>query len=597
MADIKPLDETPPETQALPTPYRSVPYSPQGFGAGIGASVQQAAEVFGGLARKAKSDADTTATIGAIGSVKGALNTVVLDPVKGYFSLKGDDAIKKRDDYLRAFNDAVTKAESALTNDDQRRAFAQHATTIREEAVRHVYAHESAQMEDVSKAAFAGAADQTMHTIQATVGSPDDLGKQLNDLRTLATAEGQRRFGNNPQAIQSVVAPVMQKAAIDAMEAASSSGNPDVAKGAFDRVQPYLLNHEHHYFAIVEALQQKKIVNDQAMHAVNDALSTTILPGGVVVPRLDAAKLAAAVLAVPEGPLRDQAVKTIEQRQTVFDKVWSGAVGQQVMLAEKEGLDPITGEFSLARVTPQRKLWLQENAPDKLIALRTLDARAQRQDSVEVRQLSAGNYNNLVAELIDPEKRKPFFAKMSPEEFRSYIRDEDKFPGGFTVNAEKLALVQFKGLKDAAGKLEEPIPSAVNELLKAALPVEKNRLPYVGPLHDALQRFVTDYETAHKGVAPTSAEVRQFGADELAKGSVTAVGAVPGFFDFNSVRRIDFQTMPKHADKQFNPEAGGQPETRATAAKTVRSYRYSADRKKRAPVYADGSLGPVEESP
>lgn len=558
MADIKPIFDQPPDTERLPTPYSDVSYSPQGFGAGVGDAVQQVAGVLEQQAKKAKADADATAVIGAIGAAKGVLNTTILDPQAGYFGTKGADAISKRDDFVRQFNDGIGKAESALTNDDQRRAFEQHAIDIREDGLKHIYSHEAAQQEDVSKAAFAGSADQTIRTMQAVVGSPTDLANQLADLHTLAIAEGQRRFGNNPQAIQSVVAPVMQKAAIDTMEAATSSTDPNrppdpgAAAAAFEAVSPYLLNHERHYSAIVQQMKVQQAVKTQVAQLVSGAATTVVLPGGMQIPRLDDAKLDSALLAMPDSPQRGDVEKAIEQRRTILGKLWGQAVGQQVAAAETQGTNPITGAFSLDRVPAPLKLWLQQNAPDKLIALRGLDARQQRLASTEDRQISAGNYNNLVGQLIDPTLRKPVFGQMTPAEFQSFLLDDGKFPGGFTDGDTKRALQAFQKLKGEAGKLEEPVPRAVPEVLRAAFPNDPDGLQqkkYQGLLHDSMQRFVDDYRQTHKGVAPTSDEVRKFGESQLAKGKVEGTGTL---YD-DRVRLIEFQRRDQYAGRRFIP--------------------------------------------
>jgi hypothetical protein len=256
MADIKPIFDQPPETRPLPTPYQDVPYSPLGFGGGVGAGAQQVAQGLSEVYKKAKDSADTSAVIGAIGQARKALNEVILDPQQGYISTHGTDAVAQREKYVDKFNDSITAAASTLTNDDQKRAFAQHVQAIQEEGIRHVYSHEAVQQEDVERAAFAGTTDEARKSMQWAIDNPNDLKKQLDQLRTLATAEGIRRFGNSAAAMQSVVAPEMGKAAISTMEAALASQDPKMAQTAFDAVKPYFLsNHEHVYGNQVRALQ------------------------------------------------------------------------------------------------------------------------------------------------------------------------------------------------------------------------------------------------------------------------------------------------------------------------------------------------------
>jgi hypothetical protein len=232
-----------------------------------------------------------------------------------------------------------------------------------------------------------------------------------------------------------------------------------------------------------------------------------------------------------------------------------------------------SGQFSIDRVPIGARTWLQQNASDKLIALRKEDARAQRIDTGEDRQISRGNYSNLTAELVDPTLRKQKFGQMTPAEFQSYLRDEDRFPGGFTDQDTTRALQQFKSVKTAAGRLEEPIPSAVNEVLKAALPnspLDRNK--YTGSLHDALQGFVDDYQATHKGVAPSSKEVRDFGMKEMAQGKVDDTGV---FSD--RVRLLEFQANPKYEGKTFRPfDENAQPVVRGTVPTVSTKAEYDA---------------------
>jgi hypothetical protein len=494
------------------------------------------------------------------------LNDIILDPDNGFASQKGFDAIANRGDYLKKFQKAVNDAGANLTNDDQRLAFHRQAVLINEEGFRHAVSHEYAQKEDASRAQFQGAADQIARTVQNpnVIVNPAEVEKQLTDLRRLATAEGVRRFGNDASAVASVVGPAVQKGALDAMEAAIATQNPTIASSTFDKVGQYLGVHEHTYGNFVRALQTKQQVKSAAANLLAGSSAQVVMPGGQIVSRLDSSKLATGVAALPvDTPNLEDIVKLTEQQEQVRAKLWNQSVATVVDRVKTAGTDPATGAFSLAQpaVSAYDREWLRLNAPQALIDLGVKDARAQRAASGDDKRISAGNYNDLTAQLIDPARRKPFFGQMTPEEFRTYIGDESKFPGGFTDLDEKRALQQFKKLKDDAGKLEEPVPKAVTEVLKAAFPNDPNGLQqkkFTGMLHDAIQGFVDEYQAAHKGVAPDSAVVRKFAEAELVKGSVTDVGKTPGLFDFNSVTPARVPAAAQVSGQAVQP-GGGRP--------------------------------------
>jgi hypothetical protein len=521
MADIKPIFDQPPETRPLPTPYQDVPYSPLGFGGGVGAGAQQLAQGLSEVYKKAKDSADTSAVIGAIGQARKALNEVILDPQQGYISTHGTDAVAQREKYVDKFNDSITAAASTLTNDDQKRAFAQHVQAIQEEGIRHVYSHEAVQQEDVERAAFAGTTDEARKSMQWAIDNPNDLKKQLDQLRTLATAEGIRRFGNSPAAIQAVVAPEMGKAAISTMEAALASQDPKMAQTAFDAVKPYFLsNHEHVYGNQVRALQTHVQIAAGARDVLKGGLDSVLLPGGSIALRPNAAKIDAGVANLsPDNPLRDQIAEEAQKRHNAFDKAWSQTVAQVYANALTSGTDK-SGQFSIDRVPIGARTWLQQNASDKLIALRKEDARAQRADTADQRTASSEYLSTLSADLHDPQRWADYYSKMTAPQFLGLLSDEKSFPGGFTGADRRSAQRVFDQLQQQAGKLEEPIGRTVKNAIAEAFPDDPDtrkqfEATYFEPLRSAAQKYVTTERGAGRKV--DSEAVDKFLQTKMAK--------------------------------------------------------------------------------
>lgn len=610
MADITPIDVQA-APRPLPTPYADTPYSPQGFGDSIGSAVEQGADVLGNIAKDARDKATMSVRIGAVGAAKGVLNSTILDPQSGYFSLKGDDAIKQRDAYLQKFEDGINKIDAALPNNDVRLAFRQDVNNgIREDAYRHAFTHEAIQQEDLAKAAFGGSVDQSIQTMRSVVGSSYDLNNQASDLKGLATMEGQRRFPGNAAAIQSVVAPVMQKAAIDTMEQASVLGDPEIAKNTFDAVSPYLLNHERHYALVVSQMQRDLQVKQQAHAAVMSALEDVTLPGGSVISKINYDKLGPAM-----SGLSPEAFKVAEQEQTAREKLWSQSIGQVVGQAKIVGTLP-DGSFSLARVPAVMKTWLLQNDPGDethpgaIIALRGLedreDARARALDRAEARQeyyeqrdKSGKAASGVSAQIFDKDHRDTLL-RTSPGEFQSQLLkglDMDGDPLPAPLGREDLSgLVKTyrQAQKDAsANKLDERPEATVQARIALAADndpdgIKQLNAQYFKVLSEKAHAFIAN----NKG-ATTTEKLEKYIDSELATGTVADTGTL---FDDSGVRRVEAETLPKYRGKNFVPDdagddAGAQP---VQNAKAVTHYRLSKDNKRRIPVYSDGSQGPIE---
>lgn len=568
-------------TRPLPTPYQSAEVSPDTYGAAIGEGVQQLGGAAAQIARHAKANADAAAVLGAIGESKAALNDVILDPEKGYASQKGEDAIANRAGFLKKFNDAVEKAGTALTNEDQQRAFQQHSLYIREEAARHVLSHESAQIEDVARAKYQGAGDQTLRTMHSVIDDPAELDKQLADLKRLATVESVRRYGRDPGAIQAVVGPEMQKGALEAMNAAMATENPALVTSTFKQVSQYLGQHEHTYQRFASAIATKAQVNAESSAIIGGAVQAVAMPDGTIIPRLDSTKLASAIAALkPETPNLAEIQKVAEQREQVLAKVWNQSVATVVQRIQSAGTDPATGEFSLSSsgVSAPDRAWLQQNAPKALIDLRALDARAQKVDDREARRVSAENYSQALTALYDPAQKDTLKA-MTMEQFQRMLLDEGQFPGGFTPQDRSKLTKQFGTLQKT--QFDEAVGKTVKEQLLVPLPGPGNaarRDKLYGTLFDSTQDFIKSWEQQNGGKPPSTKDIRDHVDHELVKVKVEGTGLV-----FNDrVYRVEAEANPTYSGKKLTPTSDDKPEpapVRAAAVKgrvTVRNAKGKA---------------------
>jgi flagellar hook-basal body complex protein FliE len=107
MARIPVVQDPSVRTEGLPTPYARPFATPQGQGAGFGDVLEGAARVASDYVQEARQKADAASIQGAWGQAQDALNKTILDPEKGYSSLRGSDAMAGREKALGTYNKAL----------------------------------------------------------------------------------------------------------------------------------------------------------------------------------------------------------------------------------------------------------------------------------------------------------------------------------------------------------------------------------------------------------------------------------------------------------------------------------------------------------
>jgi hypothetical protein len=347
-----------------------------------------------------------------------------------------------------------------------------------------------------------------------------------------------------------------------ALVQAEQAGDPKIASNAFDVLGKYLLkNHQKQIGGMVEALTAKAAIATGAKDIIGGSVSSTMVPGGDSIALVDGDRFAAKVAAIPlDTPHREEIVKAAEDSRKRLDAAKDAAVGTVVQRILKGGDPQAIGDFRLDRpgVSAADRMWLRDVDEKKLIALRDMQDRELRKSQRDIDLQSQRNYNNLITMMRDEVQRRTVWGPMSPDQFRAKLLDDDTFPGGFSEKVTKQALGAFNTLKNEVGKPQEPVQSAVSEIIKAAFKGNQNAAKdYIGPIHDEVAHFIASEKQKHNGVAPDLAAVRAHGLEQLARGAITKVGEVPGFFDFNSTRLIDFLRKPEFVGKQFNPQGGG----------------------------------------
>lgn len=544
MARIPVVQEPSVRTEALPTPYARPFATPQGEGAGFGDVLQGAAHVASQYVQEARQKADAANIQGAWGAGQDLLNKKILDPQNGYSALRGKDAMDARDKVLADYNKGLEEINAGLTP-EQQTMFAPHKRVLQEQGFTHSISHESVEMERYAQGNFKGNIDSTMETMQqpSVIASPVDLKANVDKLYQATIDEGKRRFGTgaSKEAIQSVVDPALQTAALGGMQSAlqqaEQAGDPTIASNAFGVLGKYLLkNHQKQIGGMVEALTAKAAIQSGAQGIIGGATDSVILPDGGQVARVDGGKVASGVANLKDDtPHLSEIQDTVEKKQARLGKVWDGATG--TVYQRVEGAAMLGGGFDLDRAKAVDKEWLRVNAPDLLRKLQKEDDRGSR---VERDLESKEAWSSLAADMaahpdLYKEKSAPEFTKLSVE---MGVGPLDR------IKALKL----FTDVQKAGQS--EKVNTTVSEQLLKALPNSKTqREKLQGPLLDAATKFVEDWKAGSEGKLPPTEKIRAFVDTEL--GNVRVAGT--GWIWQDRARRIEAERNPAYAGKELVP--------------------------------------------
>lgn len=505
MADIKPIFEQPPQTDRLPTPFSNVPYSPLGFGAGVGGGLQQFAEAASNLYAQSLERANSARLMKEVGEFGLKADVLLHDPKVGVLNLQGEEALRAFDPAVQKLKDIQTKTEAVFPDEQQRAQFRAHSSGIMRAAVRQLYVHQADQGEKLEQLGLVTTQHSMLNSAVKAVDQPSA------DSYTATAADATFAYWSHRANDQ--VATEKKREYVAAATGARLDrllANPDTAAAGIDLFQSRRdalpADRLDTYEKLTGALQKQREVNLQAAQVIVGATKAVPVPdgNGTQVPRVDATKLSAAVLGLPDSPNRDLVVKAIEQRQQVFDKVWNETVAQRVAAAQTQGTNAATGEFTLSKASMQDRVWLQENAPEKLIALRGLDARPRRVDSGEERTASKNALADVLLDMADPSRRGAFYGPLSAPQFNLILNDQP-----LTGIDRRTAIIEFKKIKAEAGKVQDTVLSVSKQTLAEAFPTQPNQAKkYLPALVQDLHQFVDTEKARNNGKAPGDAEMR-----------------------------------------------------------------------------------------
>lgn len=442
MANVRPLNSDA-ESRPLATPYREVPYSPEGFGAGTGAAVEnisataeRAGYYLERQAQHAKAVGDATQVTGMVGQGNQLINDLVLDPKNGYHAKKGDQALSSYDDTVKALQDGLAKIGQTVQNPEQQRAWAQHATQLQQRAMGLVEGHAAQQGDVVAADRFTTATSAVTNQLALLDPlDPNTAGARLQglaSLRQLAVARAktlgvdgsyQAADGSTRSGADDFAGKYLQKGAQVIMDRALATENGAVARGAYQQLQPFLGDLAPHYAKPVQEAGDRQAADGLAIKLDRATTNAMGKPNPT-------AALGMADDLFAKGKISAEAYEHLQGRLSLRlnekQAAWTKAVDDGFTKAFSAAFytDPATKlpMVDLNRVPtgspsmPGTQQWLQAVDPVKYDHLKMLTERDQKhEDAEDAPAARTARLDALWQLATQPEK----FASMTPAEFTS----------------------------------------------------------------------------------------------------------------------------------------------------------------------------------
>lgn len=239
---------------------------PETFGSGMGASLENAAEIATRFHHEAYLQANQTAALDHNNALEQWGQANVYDPQKGVLSKpSGKNAPAVADQTLKSFDDFASKQLASAANDDQRMTFQRISQQKRAELEKHLGAYEHAQVtqyqDQTDEAAISNAATSAAHNAYDGEHVQDQIGK----MQAVIADRGARK-GVAPELVKVQQQEAASGTHLSVMEQMAADGNNGAAA-------QYLQTHEAD-FTGRDLLQAKRMVEvgnrDDQSRAVAD---------------------------------------------------------------------------------------------------------------------------------------------------------------------------------------------------------------------------------------------------------------------------------------------------------------------------------------
>jgi hypothetical protein len=507
MATIQPIFDQPPQTEQLPTPYRDVPYSPLGFGAGAAAGVQELAQVALHVHQQHRA-AQVMQQVGQFGE---QADLLLHDPKAGALNLEGEKALGAYDGTVKALRDLQTKAAQGIADQGQRTAFMEHSEGVLRTAVRQLEVHTSTQSNALKTQ---GLLSTQKSMFNSSVKAIDQTSA---DSYTATAADATRAYWTdhaNAAVADEKVREYM--ATVNAGRLDRLLANP-ATQG--DAIRFFQSRHD--------ALPADKLDTYEAkVAAVGDAAEadkTAIEISGKAMQangQIDRRVAQGLIDALPPGAKKDQVQSRVDHRSAIFDAAWRD---ERDLLAGKvadQMTDPVTGEMTAARANPADMAALELKDPVRAAAMKKGAAVA----GAKARYAQA--YDYFFGSPLSRERT----AQMTPDEFRTD-------PMILQLQARhKMPIVQMYDAMRKNVNKQAPPEALVMEEARTKLGLGDTKIGQLSgskqekltDLFISVQDEMRDYVIHHDGQTPDKEKIREiirsnlqvtaahwFSADEL----------------------------------------------------------------------------------
>lgn len=283
--------------------------------------------------------------------------------------------------------------------------------------------------------------------------------------------------------------------------------------------------------------------------------------------KVDSVGLANAIAGY-QGPNKEEVVKATQAQESETQRIFdakASSIQSQVFTA---GQNPQTGEFSMARANANSDAakavdWLHKNDPTKLDALAQRDIRRQRWEDIKDRQAAnaekmqqtQASHDNLeqIRDLLYDEKNWDYLRTLSPAQWDSQLHEVN---GGLNDADMDKARKEFVAFQARGGKGDERVTTSVAAEIKAAAGGDNDKSKKLMAKYGTqLTRIAHDYIRTNPSTDPGKLTdgVRAAVKAELLSGTVVDGGRL---FGDATARRIDWETNPSYAGKQFKTQEG-----------------------------------------
>lgn len=510
-----------------------------------GEAIQRAGGALGQAAMQQQADINEATVKAAVSQVMDAHNVILRDKDAGYMNLQGADAVKNYDATLQALDQATRKAGEGLTNDAQRKMWAETSQRLNLQAVNEVRIHAGQQTKVYNMQQSDALTNASINSMVASSPTWDIDGSPFKmyaaTAREQAAESARLRFGQNadPAIIDQQVKQVMTAAAGQVIGDLVTRGMPDKAKAYLDSLNPNdidarqmdkLRSMVHENSTLQQAQQQSDAIYAGADGDMGRALD-------------DARKIA-------DPDVRQKTLALVKER---FSEV-EAAKNNTTRTANNAGLLMLTpGGGGLSKLM-KSPVWQDMSAEARHTAVEWAKAAAQGDGTAKLDQIAI--YQRI---LNEGGKDLVTFGKTNIVETAKKYGLTDKslildlvHKSTAIDSKDAITVNKMKAYKDAQDIYGPMLTNAgiVKPLAGMSQTQKEGQAKAVADFGNMMQTKIDDWIEHNGGKRPDPATIRQMVKDSLTPMFVRDSGAMPWSDDKS---KPAYQVTPEEKPKAYIP--------------------------------------------